>query len=847
MMGRTCFIAFPKFFFRIHFNLLTGVFFLNSSIGLFWSPSISAVETGGQENGDVRKSIDFNTLREKLKKLIPSSSSNGAGSADVDSDKTPLLAADSKRGGSVGNDGRNRSSSVTGGSPVNETMNPLHGSTSKKGGNDDTDVGRRSLTVSGRSDDNDVMNPLHQEASTKGAKGDAGISLQAGASVAPDSPKNQPSVGSQAIPPASAHQTSTVLPPNFQNTNGTLGSSFTAGGNSAAGKAPGVTSQGLAPSGEMPIRNEGMRITNMMDGHGVGSLENKPFPGPDTKSSNSGHAALQPPPAAPDSPKYNPFGGGSRPNQNPSYANTLAPPPPPRAPEPAANNQPAPAHEEEKAGTPAAESRTSFQKSKFTPKSDDQCAYSDTIDHQYACNRTHQVNQYSMIASMALPMGVQAATMAMGQQGAQMATSAGTQAAAMKAAANTQKTAAEGGLAASLALGGLGAYQLMLGARHGAAEANISKELRNPAGLNQVGVEVGAKESTNQLTEKDAGYVSASGSIAQKTLSNYQMNDSVSTFTGVTPMSTVLSSTAEGRVKEQQRYDAEVANRNREGGEHLENVKSGMQEIGQAAAGEQGAVASEAYMGGGMAVMSAMMLGAMSASQFSAAQKQLDAANALSNTAGTGNKTPIIAPPTISNTPSAATTGATNPGPSGLGINDGTQAASDSSSTTPPETTPDLGNPFGPQGVPSGLPNAPTAGQFTAGNAPPDNTGGGGAPQFSGSSTGPSTANEAPGQAQLAPNQGGPGYETAGGMPTSGGGGGKSGADGGPDLSSILAKFLPQKTDEPGPQNGILDYGRPAADAPVPDGSILGKNSPSLFDRASFTYRDKASHGSLGP
>jgi hypothetical protein len=76
-----------------------------------------------------------------------------------------------------------------------------------------------------------------------------------------------------------------------------------------------------------------------------------------------------------------------------------------------------------------------------------------------------------------------------------------------------------------------------------------------------------------------------------------------------------------------------------------------------------------------------------------------------------------------------------------------------------------------------------------------------------------------------------------------GGGGGGGGAEKGPDLSGLLAQFLPKK-DEEKPGNGILDFGgrNPASDGPI---SLLDRNA-NIFDRIHETYQDKNRRGRIG-
>jgi hypothetical protein len=133
---------------------------------------------------------------------------------------------------------------------------------------------------------------------------------------------------------------------------------------------------------------------------------------------------------------------------------------------------------------------------------------------------------------------------------------------------------------------------------------------------------------------------------------------------------------------------------------------------------------------------------------------------------------------------------------------------------------------------------APTANPFSASGGGSGGGGGG-----SGGSVGDMTtsaANDPPAQDQpkAYDAKNGPAYVA--GNPNLNGGG--VAAEKGPDLSGLLAQFLPKKDDES--KNGILDYGN-RSPASAGDGSLLGPNE-NLFQRVSERMQADYRKGSVG-
>ncbi|MCM2279573.1 MAG: hypothetical protein NDJ89_15970 [Oligoflexia bacterium] len=156
----------------------------------------------------------------------------------------------------------------------------------------------------------------------------------------------------------------------------------------------------------------------------------------------------------------------------------------------------------------------------------------------------------------------------------------------------------------------------------------------------------------------------------------------------------------------------------------------------------------------------------------------------------------------------------------------------------------DLGAPV-PDGLsPEGLQNAAPTAQKFVGKDPGDAKGGGGPASMSVGSTSANTgAGETPSGPTAASNAGSTAYQGGAGGGYQGGGGGGAAGGKDPDLSSMLAQFLPKKEDEVG-QNGILDYGgrSPASDESA---SLLDRNA-NIFERIHQTYQSKQKAKSVG-
>ncbi len=246
--------------------------------------------------------------------------------------------------------------------------------------------------------------------------------------------------------------------------------------------------------------------------------------------------------------------------------------------------------------------------------------------------------------------------------------------------------------------------------------------------------------------------------------------------------------------------------------------------------------------------------GLQAAMQFSAAAASLTAARGEKNlqerleqieNQGAGGQLPgwdSLAPPEGSNTPrqALAVTGGNGGTPDQHSVIDDDDAFKEDGG---------LGEGFG-MPVDDKLKQAPPApGGFQVGRTGGVGGGGGGSVGFGGGSVAPSQGSEGEPGARYAENaKTVGGYEVGGGAPAGGGRGGAGGGagDSGPDLSGMLAQFLPKEGEEEPSGPGILEYssGDRALASESPD-SLLGRHA-NLFDRIHQAYQEKQGKGLVG-
>jgi len=476
--------------------------------------------------------------------------------------------------------------------------------------------------------------------------------------------------------------------------------------------------------------------------------------------------------------------------------------------------------------------------------SSDRCAVSTQIDGKFGCSGTYSTVQNAQLSNALTQAAGSTVTASLGQNAQQQALQQGTQTSAMTGAANTQITTGK----MQMGMGGLnalmGAYQIYKYQQHNQAGQDISSEstggnLEQKA-LNEDGSNAG-KGSSSLKDNNLAGYVYGTSDIAGKIVNKFHINEDLSKNSNLTEVTA-------NNTTQQTLFDDQIKSRKSQNASFKSQVSNQVRRIGSAAASEQATAAQVAMSGGMMSLMTGaqqMMQGGMAIQAGNQLLNSANQLNSLSNMSNAG-----IVAPTNGNMAAGAVSIAPQPlAITGDGTSPNAQASSAATDPTQNNPLPNLGQGIGPNTLPTAVPSGPDPGKISAGGA--GEGGGGGGGDAGGGGGGTAAAPNAPEdpQAKMAPSQNTPGYGSGGGaFMSAGGGGAGKGAEGGPDLSSLLAKFLPQANDEKDkPQNSILDYGsQNAAGNTAPDGSILGREGPSLFQRASRTYRDKMNQKMVG-
>jgi hypothetical protein len=253
----------------------------------------------------------------------------------------------------------------------------------------------------------------------------------------------------------------------------------------------------------------------------------------------------------------------------------------------------------------------------------------------------------------------------------------------------------------------------------------------------------------------------------------------------------------------------------------------------EGASGEQYKVSGEAAVAAGRETDEGLFQLLSGVSAMNAARQQRDEAKKLEQADKNGNvKPPGFDPFTADSSPNRQAATISGARGAQAGQNGGaTDADDDDAPLAPPALPgePDL-TPTAEMKIPQ--PRQEGAGQPVMGGA-------GGA--LSGAATQASQGGaEGEGQPTYADAKADAMYASGGGS-----GRGRGGDDKGPDLSGLLAQFLPQAQEEQ-PTNGILDFGggrEPASEGL--DGSLLGSDA-DLFKRVHETYQDQARKGRIG-
>ncbi|MEK6706499.1 MAG: hypothetical protein AABZ06_12005 [Bdellovibrionota bacterium] len=456
------------------------------------------------------------------------------------------------------------------------------------------------------------------------------------------------------------------------------------------------------------------------------------------------------------------------------------------------------------------------------------CGTSEKINGKYTCKGTKAIVQGAQITNMVGQAAGSITTQVQGMNAQVNTIERGTQSAALEGAAGVQKNAGKMQVGLGAMNATLGVLQIMQMQKHNKQAQQIGTDT-NPNNLTidkfkNIGVDI-----SNGISQDNSGYLhvkdNTKHAATQDIINEFNLQGEIKNKVTISSTTAATAATAANIRKLQ------IKNREDEISKKLETERRHLKQIGGNASSEQHKVAEEAKGGGIMSLVTGTQQVITGAFNIKAAEQMQKAADNMKNIEE--NATVFKEQPFDPNADQFEPRGSAVITGSGQNTASGQAASSDDSDSDGG----DLGPPIGqlPPNDPTSLP--PSPGPFNVGGD--TGTGGGGGGNVSGGSTPPETASA---EGEQAPRMAGGGsnerYEVGGGFRCGGGGG----AGGGPDLSGLLAQFLPKKDDEL-PKNGILDYGRhPASEAPL---SLLDRNA-NIFERIHEAYQEKHRRGSVG-
>jgi hypothetical protein len=458
-----------------------------------------------------------------------------------------------------------------------------------------------------------------------------------------------------------------------------------------------------------------------------------------------------------------------------------------------------------------------FDRRAVANEGDSDCAYSSGVDAKYSCRGTRTLIEGARLSNTITQVGGSVATSFAGQSAQRQAMEQGTQSAALRGAASTQRTAGQIQVVSGALNTVMGVVQMQRNLKHGGSGKAFNQAM-NAQVVGDVGLSGDGRSSGSQ------GYVSSTNSLAQKIIeSGDGMNNRSRALNNATD--------AYSMAMRQKAFD-----------EKKSDIKRDVKFIGRQASQEQAMMAHDAGAGGmtslatGMVQMISGGFNMKGAGQLEDAARKLDK---LANLAPTPTFVPLA--------PSDLRPGdALAPG-SGQSLNPGTSTQTAAGEQTD-EPVPDFGKPWGdPIGKLQDTDPAPgpTGGGFTASAPPGGGSQGGGGGGVGGASTSPATGGESEPVAKMADQGRTPNYESGGGTFGAAGGGGGVGADRGPDLSGLLAQFLPKQGDVSDEGIKRMDFGGrglASAEGPI---SLLDRNA-NIFERVHETYQEKNRRGRIG-
>jgi hypothetical protein len=456
------------------------------------------------------------------------------------------------------------------------------------------------------------------------------------------------------------------------------------------------------------------------------------------------------------------------------------------------------------------------------------------IDGDYGCSSTYSLAQGAQMSNMLSQAAGSEVTATIGASANATSLSSGSQQVAETQAANVQIDTGEAQLGIGAVNAALGALQMQKYFKHqsqaqdisagGNAGSQFNKQCTNEDCSN-------ATDSPDGVEAGQSGYLQGKNQVGSKIINSYALNGENAgvEFTAVGPK------VVDPQDPQYAAYQDQLKLRQQEESIHKNNTNNQMQQIGNQASGEQKTASDMAMMGGMMSMLTGgeqLMNGAMSIK----AGEALKAAAAKLGSGSNPTLTPFAAP-TLGGDISG---GQSFVAPGALSEDGSTLGASTAATPNPTDAPPSLGPGFDPNPLPSGIIAPLTPGKFDPGN--PQGGGGGGGGLDAGGSTGAGEKTQEDPQAKMAPGSQGTSYAAGSGAFSGGGGNKGKGAEGGPDLSALLEKFLPKKEDENKKPTSIIDFGNQGGDS-TPY-SLLGPEA-NIFQRVSETYQNRQSRGTI--
>lgn len=518
------------------------------------------------------------------------------------------------------------------------------------------------------------------------------------------------------------------------------------------------------------------------------------------------------------------------------------------------------------------------------------CQVSSAFGKEYDCKTTEsQLKNFDTtvsVISAAAGVGAQA----IGAQASYNAQKSGSVAGGMEAGANAQDLTAKSQLALGAISAAAGAWEVMkIGGKHSNNEDRFKEEMIDYEGKNLVDGQTTADAQLNQYkknkgidqyskeeilkmsnskgtSEGDHGYLTANKE--DQSLSAKMINNEGGTFGDLNEKVNGINDVSFGKayleLKEQlqatdpsnpgysalkqkvedarQQANQQISQRENDYEKKIHDFKKNVRSVGSEAASEQSQIATLAKSQGYGHLMQGAAQMIQGYAGMKAAELNKKSAQALKNMSDNPFN---FVPPSNTNVP-------VNPGDALAATGNSISPTTGSGDTSGADSTTDnstnglsLGDPTGYQNEPNTLANpGPGAPNFKPGD-PGGGPSGGGSGGGGGGST--STSNgggeEAPAP-RLAESRGVPAYE-GGGAYRGGGGSGGGGKDG-PDLSGLLAQFLPKQGEDPNHKNGILDYGGGRAPATENEETSLLDRNINIFERVHQAYQEKQKKRRIG-